>query len=75
MTKAPLSDIKNKLRQMYPGYRFEIKHCAKSNTYMTHVYKGAKNLGHINHIATDSMDHYWDSFKSWMKIVMTKNSR
>ena len=75
MTKVPLNEIKSKLRHMYPGYRFDIKHCAKSNTYITHVYRNDKNLGNITHLATDSMDHYWDSFKSWIKIIMTKNHR
>jgi hypothetical protein len=71
MNRKPISEIKNTLKTMYPGYNFDMKCSPLKNTYIISVFKNGNTLSTINMAPDVPMDLFWEKIKGWMKPLLS----
>lgn len=71
MTKAPINEIKAKLKIMYPNYKFDIKCSPSIKTYLITAYKNGKNLSTLSILAETPMNEFWERIQNWMKPILS----
>jgi len=70
-TTDATAEILNKLRIMYPGYKFEMKFSAQRKVYQLTSYKNGKNLSTLTLEPTTPMNIIWESIKLWMRPLLS----
>jgi hypothetical protein len=72
MNIAPIADIKSKLKDMYPAYRFDIKPVHSTNSYSLTVFKEKKNISMLSVKAETPMNEFWEQIRIWMNPIIRK---